>query len=301
MIAVSRVAPVTRHPSMCHASRWPVFRPRRISILLESAITDAGLSVSDRSTARLERVDWAVPGLRMGFGHAADTPLHLLSLETVGCSVTTASRLPLVEILAAGRGHTLANSRLVQTSVGAELRYVAHELAENSIRFELATPDGILAQLLITGRDGAFRASTSVVNATGHDVLLVSVTTWVSPFGGAAGPGFEDPAGGWVLVEGASDWLGEGRWTESTLRQGALLPTLREDLTGHTPRQAVIRTANGTWSTGGHLPVAGVRSEDHDMAWLWEVVHNGPWRWEVGEHRGDCYFALAGPTDWDHW
>ncbi|MFC0541698.1 glycoside hydrolase family 36 protein [Kutzneria chonburiensis] len=269
--------------------------------MLESAITDAGPSVpDDREAASLERVDWAVPGLRLSFGHAADTPLHLLSLETDSCEVTTASRLPLVEILAAGRGHTLANSRLVQTSVGAELRYVAHELAENSIRFELATPDGILAQLLITGRDGAFRTSTSVVNATGHDVLLVSVTSWVSPFGGAAGPGFEDPAGGWVLVEGSSDWLGEGRWTESTLRQGTLLPTLREDLTGHTPRQAVIRTANGTWSTGGHLPVAGVRSEDHHVAWLWEVVHNGPWRWEVGEHRGDCYFALAGPTDWDH-
>lgn len=272
--------------------------------MLESAITVAGLSVPAERTAttaaRVERVDWTVPGLRMSFGHAADIPLHLLSLETGPCSVTMASRLPLVEILAAGRGHTLANSRLVQTSVGAELRYVSHEVAENSIRFELATPDGIRAGLLITGQDGAFRTSTSVVNAGEHDVLLISVTSWVSPFGSAAGRGFEDPAGGWVLVEGFSDWLGEGRWTESTLRQGALLPTLREDLTGHTPRQAVSRTANGTWSTGGHLPVAGVRSEARHLAWLWEVAHNGPWRWEAGEHRGDCYFALSGPTDWDH-
>jgi alpha-galactosidase len=265
--------------------------------VLESAITEVGSSVlTDRATARPERVDWAAPGLRLSFGHSADTPVHLLSVETGSCSVTTAG-LPLVEILVAGRGHTLANSRLVQTSVGADLRYVSHEVIDNAIRFELATPDGIRAQLLITGRDGAFRASTSVVNGTGHDVLLISVTSWVSAFGGQ---GFEDPAAGWVLVEGFSDWLGEGRWTESALRQGAFLPTLREELTGHTPRQAVVRTTNGTWSTGGHLPVAGVRSEARNLAWLWEVVHNGPWRWEVGEHRGDCYFALSGPTDWDH-
>ena len=271
--------------------------------MLESAIINPGPSApADGTAARAERVDWAVPGLRMSFGYAEDTPLHLLSLETGTCSITTASRLPLVEILAAGRGHTLANSRLVQTSIGAELRYVSHDVAahSSSIRFELATPDGIRAELLITGQDGAFRTSTSIVNAGQHDVLLISVTSWVSPFGGPTSPGHDDPADGWVLVEGSSDWLGEGRWTENTLRRGALLPTLRADLTGHTPRQAVIRTANGTWSTGGHLPVAGVRSDARRLAWLWETVHNGPWRWEVGEHRGDCYFALSGPTDWDH-
>jgi len=174
----------------------------------------------------------------------------------------------LVEVLAAGRGHTLANSRLVQTSIGANLRYVSHEVDRegSSIRFLLATPDGIRVELSIAGKDGAFRADVRVENASEQDVLLTSVTSWVSAFGVATPARSTDPAEGWVLVEGFSDWLGEGRWTEGTLRGGGLLPELHQDITGHTPRSAIVRTANGSWSTGGHLPVAGVRSETHGLA-----------------------------------
>jgi len=274
--------------------------------LLESAIklpdSLATLSQAPAGVPSVERVSWSTAGLGLSFGHSSDSPLHLLALESGPLSVEFASPLPLVEVLAAGRGHTLANSRLVQTSIGANLRYVSHEVDRegSSIRFLLATPDGIRVELSIAGKDGAFRADVRVENASEQDVLLTSVTSWVSAFGVATPARSTDPAEGWVLVEGFSDWLGEGRWTEGTLRGGGLLPELHQDITGHTPRSAIVRTANGSWSTGGHLPVAGVRSETHGLAWLWEVVHNGPWRWEVGEHRGDCYFAVSGPTDRDH-
>lgn len=250
----------------------------------------------------MERVEWAADGLRLVFGHRPDAPLVLLALKAGTTAVNFPVPLPLVEILAVGRGHTLANSRLVQSSIGAELRYVSHEVGSggSSISFSLATADGIRAELSLSSLGRAFRSVVRVENAGEQEVLLTSVTSWVSPFGTAPGRVSSDPAGDWVLLEGFSDWLGEGRWTQHSLRDEGLLPKLREELTGHTPREAVARTANGTWSTGGHLPVAGVVSEQHRIAWLWEVVHNGPWRWEVGEHRGDCYFALSGPTDRDH-
>jgi alpha-galactosidase len=274
--------------------------------LLESAITitDSPTSLSPAPTGvpPIERISWSTAGLVLSFGYSSATPLHLLALASGSLSVDFGSPLPLVEILAASRGHTLANSRLVQTSIGADLRYVSHAVnwEGSSIRFLLAAPDGIRVELSIAGRDGAFRVDVRVENTGEREVLLTSVTSWVSAFGAVTPSGSADPAQGWTLVEGFSDWLGEGRWTEAALRSGGLLPGIRQDLTGHTPRSAIVRTANGTWSTGGHLPVAGVQSRTHGLAWLWEVVHNGPWRWEVGEHAGDCYFAVSGPTDRDH-
>ncbi|MBT2588438.1 glycoside hydrolase family 36 protein [Arthrobacter sp. ISL-95] len=272
----------------------------------ETAITEfdpfAPFSRTPVGVPAVERIDWTVEGLCLTFGHSLASPLHLLGLVSGSLSVEFPAALPLVEVLAAGRGHILANSRLVQTSIGTELRYVSHEVDKesSSISFLLATADGLRARLCIAGQDGAFRSSVTVENTSKYDILLTSVTSWVSPFGTASGIHAADPAGGWVLVEGFSDWLGEGRWRENVLRGGGFLPELSQDLTGHTPRSAVVRIATGTWSTGGHLPVAAVRSEAHGLAWLWEVAHNGPWRWEVGEHHGDCYLALSGPTDRDH-
>ncbi|MCX2748255.1 alpha-galactosidase [Arthrobacter sp. MI7-26] len=274
--------------------------------MLESAIIlpDSLTSLCQAPTGApaVERISWSTVGLSLSFGHSSDSPLHLLALESGSLSVDFTSPLALVEVLTAGRGHVLANSRLVQTSIGADLRYVAYEVEPDgsSIRFFLATPDGIRVELSIAGKDGAFRADVRVENASEQDVLLTAVTSWVSALGATAGGPAADPAGDWRLVEGSSDWLGEGRWTEAVLRAGGFLPGLGQGLTGHTPRSAVVRTANGTWSTGGHLPVAGTVSEKQGLAWLWEVAHNGPWRWEVGEHKGDCYFAVSGPTDRDH-
>lgn len=265
----------------------------------DSAGSSAGASAEFPA---VHRVDWCAKGLTLSFGHSYDQPLHLMAMASDSLTINFPSPLPLVEVLTAGRGHTLANNRLVQTSVGADLRYVSHEVGSggNAILFALATPDGIRVELSIEGQEGAFRATTRVENAGSHDILLTAVTSWVSPLGTAANLNPSDPAADWVLVEGFSDWLGEGRWTKSVLRGPELLPELRQGLTGHTPRAAVTRTSDGTWSTGGHLPVAGVKSHVHRLTWLWEIANNGPWRWEVGEHRADCYFAASGPTDLDH-
>ncbi len=35
------------------------------------------------------------------------------------------------------------------------------------------------------------------------------------------------------------------------------------------------------------------------MRWLWQIEHNGAWRWEIGEDTDGAYVALPGPTDTD--
>ncbi|WP_255513439.1 glycoside hydrolase family 36 protein [Homoserinibacter sp. GY 40078] len=205
---------------------------------------------------------------------------------------------PAVEILTVDGGHTPASARLNHTEVGANLRYVAHDLLENEgthrLSVHVASSDlEATWHLEQVGGAPAFRSWVSVHNAGSTPIGLRSVASWVAGFtregvGGGA-------LAGWDLVDGASDWLGESRWNRIELRSA--LPRLREELTGHNPRGALIRTSTGTWSTGRVSPQGFLESDD--LAWGWQVEHNGAWRSEVGEDTRGGYLALSGPTDDD--
>lgn len=71
-------------------------------------------------------------------------------------------------------------------------------------------------------------------------------------------------------------------------------------LHGQDGRGRLAVTSTGAWSTGQHLPTAGLLDPHSGRAWLWQIEHNGPWRWEIGERRDGVYVALLGPTDIDH-
>lgn len=241
---------------------------------------------------------WRTPGLELTFTHA-DAPTALTRVRTeAGLTVDLCVGVPAVEVIVAGRGRTLVGSRLVQSEVGTALR-VVHVAEERDGGLEIVqeSPDGLRVVLrLRSAGQTAWTATTTVTNESTDTVVLQSVTSWVQALGTAAG--HTAGADGWDLLDGRNDWLGEGRWTRRPLRDE--LPALSEHLTGHTPRSGARRSAQGTWSTGGALPLGGALSPRRDLAWLWQVEHNGPWRWEVGEHVADAFVALSGPTDDDH-
>ncbi|PCN48908.1 alpha-galactosidase [Curtobacterium sp. 'Ferrero'] len=250
----------------------------------------------------MPRIDWRTPGLHLAFEHGPDRPFGLAGFGADHVQACTDAAVPLVEVLAVGHGHTLAVDRLVQTALGAALRYRTHSEVGDQLVVVLGTDDerytALDVQLTLQATAGAVRSRVAVRNDGRQPIVLTAITSWASALGHEVG-GRALGAADWQLVEGASDWLGEGRWSTRPLRAD-LLPELGQELTGHTPRSGVVRTANGTWSTGGALPVAGLVAPRAGIAWTWQVEHNGPWRWEVGEHVGDCYFALSGPTDRDH-
>ncbi|MCJ1715827.1 glycoside hydrolase family 36 protein [Curtobacterium sp. VKM Ac-2922] len=259
--------------------------------------------------AALPHIDWTPPGVHLQFRHDEDSPLRLTRFVGVAADACLGDGVPLVEVLAVGLGHTLANDRLVQTSIGAALRYRSHAIederqAGDTLVLQLATapgPRAVSVEVVLRAADGAVRVVSTVHNTGSAPLVLTAVTSWVSgvgrPAASTASTARVLDAADWSLVAGTNDWLGEGRWSTTPLR-GDLLPDLHESLTGNTPRSAVVRTAVGTWSTGGDLPVAALSSPG--LTWLWEIEHNGPWRWEVGQHIDDCYLALSGPTDRDH-
>ena len=204
--------------------------------------------------------------------------------------------LPPVEILAVGHGRQRAGVRHVETSIGARLELLEmatdrvggdHVLRSNlrdavtglAVTLELTSPVGV----------SALRAQVNVRNDGRAPVTLLSVTSLV--LGGLPRPDDLE------LVHGHSDWLGEGRFATEALRRW--LPDLALATHGLTGKGGYIASSRGTWSTAGQLPVAALLEPATGRAWLWQVDHNGPWHWEVGERRHGTYLAALGPTDAD--
>jgi alpha-galactosidase len=209
--------------------------------------------------------------------------------------------LPLVEITTAGHGSRPAADRLVHTELGTLMRHVSHveSRTEHGRMLHIhQAAEGIEATVLLElldRADAAVRSRVEVRAAGDRTIVLRSVASWSMGF---TQPGGDDDLEGWHRVSGVSDWFGEGRWTRSALR-GTDFPRLSTELAGndHNPRGHWSATSDGTWSTGHHLPVAGLESDD--LAFAWQIEHNGAWRWELGEDLGGGYFSLSGPTDAD--
>ena len=249
-----------------------------------------------------EQFTWEGAELGFRFEWADDRPVRVTELTRDGETFRVYS-VPLVEILTARHGRLPASERLAHTELGSRLRYRSHDEERDAAARRLTVRqagDGVEAAITLEILDTAPRAvrATVQVRAEGEDaVVLRSVTSWSAGFTQADGTALEK-LDGWERISGTSDWLGEGRWSRSALR-GPDFPHLAEGLTGHNPRGAWAVTSDGTWSTGGDLPVGGVESTDLRFAQVWQVEHNGPWRWEIGEDTDGGYVSLSGPTDTD--
>jgi alpha-galactosidase len=187
----------------------------------------------------------------------------------------------------------------VRTTIGRDMRVTADTETRDGPWHERhidqhAESSGLSSRISLRSAGGtaAWQVRTTVTNDGPEPVLLLSVTSFALGLGPEVGP-----VGALDLVSGDSEWLGEGRWTRRPLRDG-LVPDLNLPMHGQDGRGRVARVGTGTWSTGTHLPVGALAGGGG--AWLWQIEHNGPWRWEAGERLDGAYLALLGPTDLDH-
>lgn len=238
---------------------------------------------------------WGHAALRVELG--VDELRPWLRVVPVGAEPTSPgpASVPLVEVLAAGHGRMRAGARSIDTSIGARLQLVSTRTAERDDAMELVVAlrdaaTGLAVALeLSTVRDVAvLRSRVRLLNDGTGPLTLLAVTSMVL---GA----LPDPAR-LQLLSGHSDWLGEGRFTCTPLRP-SLLPDLSLARHRQDPKGAVTRASTGTWSTQGDLPVAGLLDSESGAGWFWQVEHNGPRRWEVGERQDGAYVTLSGPTD----
>lgn len=218
---------------------------------------------------------------------------------------------PLVEVSAHGHGRFPGGFRHVDTVIGRRLRfesYVAGTTGPDGPRHPIHTlrirqrdPEtGMRVESVFEVRDGvaAFRTWTEVTVDDGELVIdFVSTFASAAVFG-AVGREVDDLS----LVSAASDWVAESRWSTRPLREAGLARIDRE-LQHHPARSRCVVGNRGAWSTGEALPTGALVATDPapgSVSVAWQVEHNGPWLYELGETRASAYLLLSGPTDQEH-
>ncbi len=206
---------------------------------------------------------------------------------------------PLVEVLVVGEGRARVSQRFSETALGTRMRYAGSARGQDGKWSELHIDlrdeqSRLTVRTSFRSVDGvaACQITTTVTNSGETSVLLQGVTSFAAGFAGARVEDLD-------LLRADSEWLGEGRWTRHPLRDDAL-PDLNLPLHGQDGRGRFAAVSTGTWSTGTHLPTGGIVDRSSGRTWLWQVEHNGAWRWEVGERLDGAYVAVLGPTDIDH-
>lgn len=262
---------------------------------------------------------WAAGDAELEFTYADDQPVALSAYRVPAQSIDVrfAHPTPIVEILASGYGHWLACGKITHTTIGKGLRYVGHRTdrvaepvqaggSEGAGRLDISLRDpqsGIEAVVTyeIARESPMVRTWATVTNGgENDDVTLEAVTSFAGSFGSPAdGPvTTPDTFGDWTLSEADMDWLCEGRWHTTSLRR--MFPRIHEELTGWDPRGRHQVVSTGTWSTGQHAPLAVLENRSLGVAWIFQIEHNGAWRWEIGQDTADGYIALAGPVEESH-
>ncbi|MFR4786013.1 MAG: alpha-galactosidase [Bifidobacterium adolescentis] len=204
-------------------------------------------------------------------------------------------------------GHMISCNKLTHTVIGRELRYSRHQTDvighRNELKIVLEDEDRdleVTVRYSVDDRAPMVQTDVTVTNMGLEPVLLDSVTSWSSTFGlpADAAESAEPDLGDWDLLEGRFDWLAEGRWHRKPVRD--LIPAIGQELTEVDPRQSHQVVSTGTWSTGTNVPLAILESEKQQLAWLFQIEHNGAWRWDVQDNTSDGCVALSGPTNENH-
>ncbi|WP_373463940.1 alpha-galactosidase [Streptomyces canus] len=211
-----------------------------------------------------------------------------------------AGLVPLVEVTATGHGRMWSGERFIETAIGDRLSYLSHETVQDggrertTIRLADSTT-GLTADVTLEARPGSgfLRARVRLANEGGTALRLESVSTLT--LGGIVD--VDGGLGDLTLHWADNDWLAECRWRQDAFRNRVV--PLSRSAHGHEGRGCFERYSQGSWSTGRHLPVAGL-TDSAGRAWLWQIESSAGWRFETGEREGAAYVALFGPDDAHH-
>jgi len=225
-------------------------------------------------------LEWSTPELTLTFA-LDDGPVRL----STGPGQEPSQ--PLVEVSALGYGRSPGTSRHVDTVLGRRLRYVTHEDTGSTLRIvqEDAETGLRVTSVFVAGAGVQAWSEASLTKPGSLELTFLSSLV----------VGLESVDAD--LYSAANAWMAENRWAMQSLRAVDVPQIMRDP---HHPlaknRHAV--TSTGSWSTGERLPVGVLVGASHSLGW--QIEHNGPWHYELGESRQGGYLLLSGPTDQEH-
>ena len=211
------------------------------------------------------------------------------------------SALPLAEVRLSGEGREIDTSkRHINGYLSRRLQYVQHREheMEGTSFLDVETRDPktgliVTSHFSVFGEVSVLRSSIEVQNPGNIAVVLDSVSSLVV---GGVTCGSERYWDDYKLALSRNDWFRECQW------QLLPLPSIGLDDFGLKSTRACFSLTNlGSFSTGGHLPLGALVRTDGRSTWLWQIEHNGSWRWEISDYRGSVYLNAGGPTGEQNW
>ncbi|WP_431074260.1 glycoside hydrolase family 36 protein [Microbacterium phyllosphaerae] len=250
-----------------------------------------------------EQITWRPGAIELDVSMPDDGPPTVWRLARVGDESTPdpASALPIAEIHLGGEGSGVSSSeRLMGSAAGRRLRFVGHrEWHEDGMAHLEVTSQDPVTNISVISRWSSWpdlsvaRCETEVV--AGADPVELRAVSSVA-LGGISAPG----SNWWLDHEvgfAHNTWFREMVW-QRRLPAELGLDDAGLDQWGITSSRASFAIGQrGSWSTGGHLPMGMLRARDQSRSMLWQVEHNGAWRWELGDQGGALYLVASGPTD----
>lgn len=110
------------------------------------------------------------------------------------------------------------------------------------------------------------------------------------------------------LLWGDAAWAVENDWHMRPLRETQVRDRNQRINPGQSSSRVAL-SSTSTWSTGVHEPAGIVQVEEskhrrsrkaRDFSVMWQIEHNGPWEWEVGEDDPGLHITAFGPEYQDH-
>lgn len=250
----------------------------------------------------MDVIDWSAGGIRVVIDAPDD---GFPSLRWVGAAAAEpppsgAWAVPLCEVRAGGAGGSLATSeRVMGSRLSRRLRIVAHEASDDGMRLVVSMRDPETG-LRVVSTFQAFDALPVV--RTWTDVVAAQHTTLHAVSSLCLG-GLSTPGGEWWrdrLGGADNSWFREVSWRTRTLAEEGLDDVGLRRWGYVTSKACIARTASGTWSSGGRLPMGFLTAHDRARTIAWQLEPAGPWRWEVGDHGDSTYLVASGPTGPSH-
>ncbi len=254
--------------------------------------------------------DWKTAAIALRFLADDDGPVRLVEVSTdpgFGSTPVEPTRYrrvhqPLVEVMTPHFGNDNSSNSVRHSGsyLGTALRYLRHE-ASATDEAELLTVEqtdpssGLTTMSSFEVRQGApaVRCTTTVSVSADHPPL----TLWaVTSF--ATGAVVSDDINDADVWRGLCTWAAENRWSAEPLRAPGLVAT-DPSARGETCRSCISAVSTSTWSSGAYVPAGAITHRSTGRTLAWQVEHNGPWLWEVGERPGWAQHGLDLPVGSD--
>jgi alpha-galactosidase len=258
-------------------------------------------------------IDWQPGGIALTIDIDDEEHVWLRSVRPAGTASVEAespshrySALPLAEVRLAGEGSEIGTSkRQVNSYLSRRLRYVRHEERDEASMkvLDVVTSDpttgiSVTTHFSVYPELPVLRSTVEVHNTSKRDVVLQMVASLVL---GGLTLGSAKWWNDFRLSFARNDWFREAQWQHVSLPSVGLDDYGIVELGDSDSTRAAFAISNqGSFSTGGYLPMGALSRVDGTASWLWQIENNGSWRWEISDFRDSVYVNAGGPTDQDH-